>query len=294
MSKPNFSPTELAQILTDQIIFEDDDIVVINKPAGVVVNEATSVKAPTIQAWFAEHKINGKSIKKTTDWQSLVPADFDDSYGSPIETFARRQGLVHRLDKDTSGAMILAKNPGALVHLLAQFKERTVQKTYQCLVHGQFGLHHDIVSAPLARSQRDRRKFAVVASGRPAETEYWVEAQYSGLDRVQVEKQLGQQKNAFWQTTDRSYQGFSLVTCKPKTGRTHQIRVHMAHLQHPLVGDTLYLGRKRAKLDTVWCQRQFLHAQSLELMHPRTNEKQVFQAELYTDLKDVLQMLLQA
>lgn len=273
-----------------EIIFEDQDLVVINKPAGVVVNRAQTVKGQTIQDWM-EERLDWQEVENKAEWQDLVPADFDDSYGSPLETFQERVGLVHRLDKDTSGAMILAKNPGVLVNLLAQFKNRQVQKQYQCLAHGKFKFPEGEVNAPMGRASRDRKVFAVRAEGRPAVTKYKVVEEFTKLNFDQLAKSnptLDSKELSNLSKKSHIYQGFSLVNCWPKTGRTHQIRVHMHHLQHPLVGDITYVGKKRAKLDPVWCPRQFLHASKLELAHPRSGEKVEFEAKLAGDLKKVL------
>ena len=254
------------------ILYQDEDLLVINKPAGVVVNRAKSVQGETVQDFFQ------KQISVQTRLiASLLPKNFDPQYGSPEEIFAERQGMVHRLDKDTSGALILAKNPGSLVNLLAQFWERQVQKKYLALVHGKFNVERDIISFPIARAHDDRQKFRVDISGREAKTEYRVLEFYPDLK----DKKL----------RSKSYQGFSLLECLPKTGRTHQIRVHLAHIKHPLVGDLKYLGRKRRKLDTLWTKRHFLHASEITFTHPRSGETLTITAPLPSDLQTVLSML---
>lgn len=269
------------------VIFEDTDLVVLNKPAGIVVNEADSVKGETIQAWLAE-KLSILNLHSPVDpsaWSELVPADFANEYGSPEEIFSQRQGLVHRLDKDTSGVMVAAKNPGALVNLLAQFRLRQVQKEYTCLVHGKLRVPRGIIDAPLGRARVDRQKFAVVADGRTAVTAYEVLTYFTGLNDRGLEK-LGSTRNKA-----SIYQGFSLVKARPKTGRTHQVRVHMKHWQHPLVGDHKYVGKKRTRLDKLWCKRQFLHASQISFTHPRTQEKLVFTAQLTSDLQASMGLL---
>jgi len=266
------------------IIFQDQDIVIISKPAGVVVNRATSVRGETLQDWFEEHILDQKKgieqvAAATESWQELVPADFDTTYGTPEEIFKERSGMVHRLDKDTSGIMVFAKNPGALVNLLAQFRDREVSKKYVCLVHGKVQPDRDIVSAPLGRAQgKNRKKFQVRPDGRPAETEYQVLNFWPGFSE---NAQANLPKNV---TTHPTYQqGFTLVEATPHTGRTHQIRVHFAHLGHPLVGDATYTGKKRAGVDSMWCPRHFLHASELSILHPRSNQKQTFESDLETD-----------
>jgi 23S rRNA pseudouridine1911/1915/1917 synthase len=267
-----------------EILFEDDDIVVIHKPAGVVTNQAATVSMPTIQQWFTDQVV--ESNKK--EWTSLVPSDFESQYGTPEETFQLRQGIVHRLDKDTSGVMILAKNPGSLVNLLAQFKQRTVAKQYTCLVHGKFRVPEGTISAPLERASFDRQQFTVSSEGRPAETLYKVQQDFKGLKPEAMEKLFDREQRKRAQAL---YQGFSLTHCWPKTGRTHQIRVHLKHWKHPIVGDGKYVGKKRAHLDQIWVHRQFLHASELSFNHPRTQERMVIQAPLAEDLQAALALL---
>lgn len=282
------------------VLYEDSDLVVINKPPGVVVNRAASAPGLTIQDWMEKRynileQFQSGSLSADKSWWSLIPESFDSSYGEPDQIFVDRTGMVHRLDKDTSGVLILGKTPGAMIALMAQFQQREVQKTYVCLVHGLFAQDADVIRLPLARSQFNRQRFAVAADGRPAETEFAITQRFTFnndklLERARntagekVEKELKQKL--------RLYEGFSLVECQPKTGRTHQIRVHMAHLQHPLVGDKLYLGKKRIKIDELWCSRHFLHAARLSLRHPRTNELMTFVAPLAEDLSESLSYLL--
>jgi len=277
-----------------QIAYQDDDLIAFSKPDGMVTNDAASVSGVTLQTYFREQFLEkGDLQSQIADekwWQELVPADFDDQYGTPREIFEQRQGMVHRLDKDTSGIVLFAKNPGSLVALLAQFRDRTVAKTYTCLVHGTFGLQRDVINAPIGRSRRDRKKFAVASSGRPAVTEYEVKEQFSDFTE-EAQASLVEDDSDWLRQAARSYQGFSLVQCFPKTGRTHQIRVHLAHIQHPLVGDHIYSGRKRARLDLAWCQRHFLHASQLRFTHPRTGEILEIEDQLPADLQHVLAKL---
>jgi len=298
---------------TPKILFEDQDLMVINKPAGLVVNQADSVKVATLQDWLQTLVPQWQSTWVASQWQTLVPADFPIEFGSPESVFSDRVGIGHRLDKDTSGCLVIAKNPGALVQLLKQFRERLVKKTYTCLVHGGFGVKKGEINAPLTRSASDRRQFAVSIDGRPAVTAYQVEREFLGLKGLVEAGKLG------WSHLDPEYQafqaqfahlpllaqkqlrqhketydqGFSLVSCWPKTGRTHQIRVHLTHLHHPLVGDQVYVGRKRAQLDALWCPRQFLHASRLELTHPRTHQPLVCEAPLPPELQQVLEFLVE-
>lgn len=278
-----------------QVIFEDEHLLAITKPAGLVVNYSHTAKGDTVQSWLVARLGGEKNlqslIQSDTDWQQLVPADFSHQYGTPQEIFLQRQGLVHRLDKDTSGILLLAKNPGSLVNLLLQFKQRTVQKKYLCLVHGKPKVDSAVIRAPLTRSMTDRHKYRVEIEGRPAATNYRVIEHYSQLDLEQL-KEKNREVSAKLKKELKSYQqGFSLLECLPETGRTHQIRVHLAHINHPLVADATYAGGKRGKLDKLWCPRHFLHAGAIAFTHPASNEKLVLKAELSEDLAEVLKLL---
>ncbi len=269
-------------------IYEDSDLLVVNKPAGVVVNETkTLLNQETIQSWFWQSL--SEEQKNVTVEPDLIPADFDETYGDPQAIFAERKGMVHRLDKETSGALVLAKNPSALVNLLDQFKKRQTAKKYLCLVHGRFNVTEDLIAFPITRSTQDRMKFRVDVEGREAVTAYKVIEPYQALD-MEVLKSIGisDESLKLIKKNSNSYQGFSLVECWPKTGRTHQIRVHLNHIKHPLVGDKLYVGKKRRKLDEIWCKRHFLHASELSFIHPRTKEKLQLAAPLPAELKEIL------
>lgn len=278
-----------------EIIYEDNDIMVINKPPGVVVNEAKTVYEKTIQKWFWE-KYDGfsklDSLAEKKKYKKMISEDFEDSFGTPEEIFQTRQGIVHRLDKETSGVLLLAKNPGALVNLLSQFKKRTIKKKYLCLAHARFGVPEDTISFPIARSTQNRMKFRVDIDGKEATTAYKVVDFYDSLDLEKVKAMnLTDEERLLMKKNKNSYQGFSLVECWPKTGRTHQIRVHMAHIKHPLVGDKVYLGKKRVKLDPIWCSRHFLHASKIEFTHPKSGAVVEFEAGLPKDLKNVLKLI---
>lgn len=255
-----------------KILFEDQDLVVISKPALMVVNQADSVKFETIQSWWSK-LLQAKKIV-LANWEALLPKDFDNQYGTPEEIFHKRGGVVHRLDKNTSGVLLLAKNPGALCALLNDFKQRKVQKVYQCLVYGQLKPKKGLIQLPLARNPKNRQKISVDLMGRSAETAYEVLRLY----RLSVEIDI-----------QRDY--LSFVECRPLTGRMHQIRVHLAYLGHPLVADEKYAGRKRARRDQAWCARQFLHAESISFIHPRTKQKITVISPLPEDLQLALAKL---
>lgn len=233
------------------ILFEDSEIVVIDKPSGVVCNRAVTVKEATLQDWM--------------DTRYQIP-DFrtqseDEKY------FVERSGLVHRLDRETSGVMVLAKTPGAFVELLRQFKERIVQKEYLALTHGIWQPQRGEISLPIGRRRDDRKKFGVREDGRESVTGYEVEQEYRTWE---FPKEL--------KVDDRGYVGFSLVRFKPKTGRTHQIRVHARQVGHPLVGDMDYAGRKRSREDRKWCKRVMLQAQRITFEHPRNGKRISFES----------------
>lgn len=220
------------------IIFEDDQILVINKPSGLVVNRAETVKEQTLQDWIERKTGIFKKLRKDNN-------------------FNKRSGVVHRLDKDTSGLMVIAKTAQSFADLQQQFKQRKVKKKYLALVHGRLEPRSGDIKLPLGRKPQDRRKFIVRLKGRQAVTEY------------QVKEYLR-----------RGEEWFSLVELDLKTGRTHQIRVHLRHLGHSLVTDRIYLGRQRFKKDQKWCPRLFLHASYLSFFHPKTGQQREFYAEL--------------
>ncbi len=218
------------------ILYEDEDILVVNKPAGMVVHPA------------AGHS-NG----------TLVNAVLGHAPGLVVGN-AERPGIVHRLDRDTSGLIVIAKNDASLKALQAQFAGRTVHKTYLALVGGNVGVPQGKIEAPLARDPHDRKKFAVKASATARQA----------VTYFRVAQRLGE---------------YTLLEVEPHTGRTHQIRVHLAFIKHPIVGDAVY-GRKANK--GLGLERQFLHAWRLALAHPRTGQAMEFTAALPSDLQEAL------
>ena len=227
-----------------QIIYEDDDLLAVNKPAGLVVHPA---------AGHAEH--------------TLVNALLHHCAGrlSGISGVAR-PGIVHRLDKDTSGCLVVAKNDAAHLHLSAQFAGRQVQKIYETILCGRISGRGGEINAPISRHRLHRKRMAV-GSGRAARTSYRVLEHLRGTTRVEVELH---------------------------TGRTHQIRVHFQHLGHPVAGDALYGRHQNAILRQATGRavpRQMLHARTLILAHPRTGERLVFEAPLPPDFMETLELL---
>lgn len=225
------------------IIYEDNDLLVINKPAGITVNRSETTKEETIQDFLDEKLKN--------------PNDESE--------FSKRSGIVHRLDKETSGILVAAKNPTALEKLKNQFKERETKKTYIALVHGKLKTQGGEINAPVGRLPWNRMRFGVLAGGREALTKYKVVSNLS-IDNEPL----------------------TLLELEPKTGRTHQIRVHLKHIGHPVFGDPLYGGRKVSKIDRKLLQRVFLHAKKLEFNHPATGEKMSFESKLPEELENAL------
>lgn len=229
-----------------QILHETDDFIAISKPAFWVVNEAaTAHDNQTVQNW----------IHSNFDF----PLAHDTSH---------RNGIVHRLDKETSGVLLVAKTLSAIENLQHQFSERTTSKVYKALVHGKL-LSGGTITMPIARNTRNRTKFGVSLIGREAETKFEVVNLYS--------KQKGDD--------------YSELLLYPKTGRTHQIRVHMHYIHHPIVSDPLYLGKGLLLKDNVWCDRMFLHAFKLTFHDPKTGGEITVEAPLPHDLAEVLQSM---
>lgn len=258
------------------ILFEDSEIVVIDKPSGIVCNRAETVKEETLQDWMESTTRVKPSpeVDVRPEIQGLNPCMTDEQY------FRIRSGLVHRLDRETSGTMILAKTVEAFVGLLKQFKEHSVKKEYSALTHGFWSAREGQINLPLARRRDDRKKFGVREDGRESVTNYEVVTEYT---RWEFPKEL--------KVDDRGYIGFSLVLFKPKTGRTHQIRVHAQQMGHPLVGDMDYAGRKRSREDRKWAHRVMLQAQRLEFEHPRNGKRIHFESK-GEELNEVLKFLI--
>lgn len=221
------------------IIFEDDQILILDKPSGWITNDAsTTTTQPVVQTWLREN------LKYPL-----------------IGDRERRDGIVHRLDKETSGLLIVAKTASAFENLQSQFKERKVQKTYVALTHGEIEPKEGKIEASVGRLPWRRERFGVLPGGREAVTRY----------KVIRYKDIKKEK-------------YSLVELYPKTGRTHQIRIHLKFIGHPVVGDYFYAGRKTAREDRTWCPRLFLHASKITFSHPDTGKGLTFESELPRDL----------
>lgn len=254
-----------------KIIFEDENLMVLDKPPGVVVD---------------------KSNTQTTDTLEDI---LQKEYGIKLE----RGGIVHRLDKDTSGVMLVAKTQKALENLQAQFKERKTKKEYLALVHGLVE-RSGVVEGNIGRNPVNREKFTVISEGGDSiPTERWKEAvtEYEPMERLQFtgarlhEIFHGFNKIQIRKLDRMKYNEFTLLRCFPKTGRTHQIRVHLKYIGHPIVSDEAYVGRKMYRLDKRWCPRQFLHAKRIGFFHPRSGEWMEVESELQEDLQTAFSFL---
>lgn len=244
------------------IIYEDNDLLVINKPPGLVSAPSETLNDQSLSGLLVEEK--GLSID--------------------------RGGLVHRLDKDTSGLILAAKNLEAFENLQAQFKSRVVKKEYTTLVHG-FTLEQGEIDGPIARNPENREKFMVTPLGREARTLYYQLKKMVMKDQVREELFGDFNKIQKRKMDTQNYYDFSLLRCLPETGRTHQIRVHLKYINFPIVGDEKYGGRKTVRLDRRWCKRLFLHASKIEFNHPQLGEKLVFDCPLPEDLRKTLEFL---
>jgi 23S rRNA pseudouridine1911/1915/1917 synthase len=232
-----------------EIAHEDEDCAVIVKPAGLVVHPAAGHRQDTL--------VNGLLARYP---QMMAMAD-------PTARRGQRPGIVHRLDKDTSGLMVVAMHEAARQDLQRQFRERSVEKAYLALVHGRLAEAQGRIVGPIGRDPRNRKRMAVVSRGRRAVTEYVVQSYLYTPHGIQL-----------W---------YSLIEVHLVTGRTHQIRVHFAHLGHAVVGDSTY-GRRR---EHIACPRQFLHAHRLGFHHPRDGRWMRFESALPPDLEQVLSQL---
>ncbi len=237
--------TAVAEDLPLDVVYEDDDLVVVNKAAGMVVHVGAGVRSGTLVNALLYHI------------RQLSSAAGDN-----------RPGIVHRLDKMTSGLILVAKNDAAHRALAAAFKARTVRKTYIALVHGRVKQDEGVIEAAVGRDPRHRSRMGVGGvSPREAVTHYRVL---------------------------RRFAQFTLVQAMPRTGRTHQIRVHLASIGHPVVGDTLYKAPTRIQIEGAeekTLARNFLHALALEFEHPSTGKTMAFQAALPADLEVFLERL---
>ena len=251
LSAPQLHTDLRAEDIPLDIVFDDDELIVVDKPAGMVVHPAAGVSSGTL--------VNAVLKRISQELSSITP---------------ERPGIVHRLDKGTSGLIVVARTVGAYYSLTDQFKQHTTRRKYVALICGDPKQDNGIITAPIGRSRRDRKKMAVTSvHSREAITHFSVTARYGE---------------------------FSLMEITPRTGRTHQIRVHLSHIGYPVVGDPTYGGRNRAiksarsqavKIALEKLSRQALHAQMLGFIHPDTDEYMEFSTPIPEDIQNVIDAL---
>ena len=229
----------VAEDLPLEIVYQDEDVAVVNKPQGMVVHPSAGHTSGTLVNALMYH------IKDLSGINGVL-----------------RPGIVHRIDKDTSGLLMIAKNDQAHLSLADELKNKKSLRKYWAIVHGNLPNDRGVIEAPIGRSEKDRKKQAVTAKGKPA------------LTRFQVLERFGD---------------YTLVELQLETGRTHQIRVHMAYIGHPVAGDEVYGPRKTLK-----GHGQFLHARTLGFTHPRTGEVLEFTAEAPAIFLETLEKLRKA
>jgi 23S rRNA pseudouridine1911/1915/1917 synthase len=245
------------------VVFEDEHLAVINKPAGMVVHPGAGVQSGTLANAIA--------------WRFKSTPPDEGGVGAPVVegndgvVLSQRVGIVHRLDKDTSGLIVVAKSDMIHEALSEQFRERQVYKSYVALVHGAIEKASGMIEAPIGRNKHNRLRMKISPSGRSAVS--------------------------MWKVRKR-YNKFTLVDVEIKTGRTHQIRVHMAYLNHPVVGDEIYNeGRDKTIADSdvknaiQSMNRFFLHAEKLSFTHPKTGEQLSFTSEMPAELVELLKAI---
>jgi 23S rRNA pseudouridine1911/1915/1917 synthase len=245
-----------------KVIFEDEVLLVLDKPAGMIVNRSDTTKGETTLQDFVE-----KHLNLPTPAPKVFDPNFKNlDYKIQAESdFITRSGIVHRIDKETSGILLVAKTLPAFLNLQAQFKERKVQKTYIALAHGKIEPETGTIDVEVGRLPWNRKRFGVLSGGRGSITHYCV------IKNLKLK-------------IKNSSEDLTLVELTPKTGRTHQIRVHLQYIKHPVFGDPLYAGRKTSRRDRQLLPRVFLHAAKISFFHPVTNGTLNFDSQLSEDL----------
>ena len=262
-----------------RVIFEDREILVLEKPSGMIVNRSnTTVGEKTVQEWVETHLVIPNLFRDPGSDEMLKRVQHDTLEGSD---FYKRSGIVHRLDKETSGILLVAKSPEAFENLQKQFKERKVKKTYIALVHGKIKSKEGEINVPVGRLPWNRKRFGVLAAGREAVTKYKV------LCHAELVSASLQSRNGIPEQV-RDDMKVTLLELYPETGRTHQIRVHLKYFGHPIFADPLYGGRKTARNDRKLLPRIFLHAAKISFNHPKSRELISLQSPLSKELQDFL------
>jgi 23S rRNA pseudouridine1911/1915/1917 synthase len=275
MMLPQVKKQEIpAEHIPLDVIFEDDDLIAINKQSNLIVHPARGNWTGTLVnalAWYFKMNWRGPKISEI-----------------PTSGEAFRPGIVHRLDRDTTGVMLVAKSELALWRLGWQFEHRKIQKTYTAICHGLFKLDEDIIDHPIGKHPRIREKYAVHRkTGKPyPSTTKQAVTRYKVLQRI---RNVGQSKASF-----------TLVELYPKTGRTHQLRVHTSAMGHPIAGDKMYGGGpvyrsqllgQNDRAEGPLIVRQALHAHTIEFAHPRTNKPMKIEAPWPDDFTETLEVL---
>jgi len=228
-----------------KIIDEDLSLLVLDKPSGWVVTKTETVREnPTVEDWLKDR-------------------DYPLSRNTSL-----RRGIVHRLDKGTSGVLLVAKTADVLTKLQVMFKKRQIKKEYIALAHGKIFPQEGEIKAPVGRLPWNRKRFGILPQGKQSLTGYKVTDYFKNQEGV-----------------------YTLVELFPKSGRTHQIRVHLKYFGHPIVSDDFYAGRKVSQKDLTWCPRLFLHARAISFIHPITGKRVRFESELPGQLEKVIAKL---
>ncbi len=272
---PNISYDTHTMKLTPTIIFEDENLIVLDKPSGLLVHHDGKNKEYALTDWLLENYPNMKGVgepmvlsvseSRIKNQESMCQKNPSDFSGTLTPLVVDRPGIVHRLDKDTSGVMVVAKNQEIHAFLKQQFQERSVTKTYICVVWGNIKEDFGTIDAPIGKSKKDFRQWRAGDKARGLMRE--AHTSFEVLKRIQENGEY-----------------FAVCRVFPKTGRTHQIRVHMKYIHHPLVGDTLYAQSKPYVLGF---SRLALHAESL-CFKLLSGEEKTFHSEIPEEFKNLL------
>jgi len=276
LAEPKIIFETLPEDIPLNITYEDDDILIVNKPAGLVVHPGAGNYTGTLVNGLLYHFQN---LPPSSEFSSQNPTHTSrfTSHVSPLTSHDIRPGLVHRIDKNTSGLLVVAKNEHALNFLARQFSDHTITRTYVALVWGDFKNDEGTIGGHIGRSVRNRKVMDVFPEG-----------------------EHGKEATTHYKVIER-FTYVTLVECKLETGRTHQIRAHMQHIGHPLFNDETYGGNRIVK-GTVYTKykqfvencftllpRQALHAKSLGFIHPSTGEAMFFDSEFPADMEQVIE-----